>query len=177
MKLCGYCRRENGDDTVTCCECGTSLDVAEPMPGQKRPPIPWRQVLHDPVMRFRALVVTSTVLYVVYWFHLSVGEPLLSRETLDGLSWHGVGALFLPPMGISWLIFLLSIAVAVGLVGFSSAARVVFVALTVWSVVSCLCGGIQVNNAFGSLLLLLVNMADGAIFYAAYATPLKEKFE
>lgn len=136
-----------------------------------------RDILTDPVRLFRALIVISTATYVICFFQLLLAGGLIPQSTLDALSWHGSGALLQMPPAVGWLLLLLSVAVAVGLWMFSKSARIVFAAFSVFWIVTSFLGGVQVQTAFGSFLLLLTNMADGAILVMAYTSPLKERFE
>jgi hypothetical protein len=176
MKPCAYCRRENSDEAVVCCECGTSLAMSEPLRAP-RPPIPWREIPSNPVYLFLALVVGSTLGCLIWWCYPLVGWSLLSVETQTVLSWQGTGARFVLPEKVSWLFVLLMVAVSFGLWSFSRAARVVFTALLGFGFFTGLLGGMAVDTALGATLSWLTVLADGAILYAAYATPLKEKFE
>jgi len=184
MKPCAYCGKENEDGAATCAECGTNsfkmtTDApvaprgAESAEGQLR----LRDILTNPVRLFRTLVVTSTVAYVIWFFQLLLANRLISQGTWDALSWQGFGALLPMPPAFGWLFLVLFAAVAVGLWTFSKSARLVFVALSVFWILTAPLGGVQVQTAFGSFLLLLTNLADGAILVMAYTAPLKERFE
>ena len=176
MKLCAYCGKENGDDAAVCVECGTEFATQPPNGGSTESEIRVREILTDPVRLFRALVLVSTISYLVWFFQLLLGGPLISASTWDALSWHGYGALLPLPERLCWLFLLLFVAVAVGLWTFSKSARLVFAMLAAFFIVTCPLGGVQVQTAFGSFLLLLTNMADGAILVMAYTPPLKERF-
>jgi hypothetical protein len=129
------------------------------------------------VKLFRVLVIGSTALYIVWlalpWFE----ERFVAIDTWDVLSWHGFGALLPMPTGIAWLTALLYIAVAIGLCGFSPAARWLFVALTVFSYSWTLLSGLHVETALSRSMASVAALADGAILVLAYTMPLAGKFE
>ena len=177
MKPCSYCGKDNEDGSVTCAECGTEFSSQPGSVGDPEKQIRFQQILADPVRLFRVLVVVSTVTYVIWYFQLQVGAGMLSEETWGALSWHGYGAVFSIPPGVTWLIFFLFLVVTVGLWTFCNSARLLFAMLAGFLTVMTIFGGIQVDTAFGSFLLGLTNMADGAILIMAYTAPLKERFE
>ena len=183
MKPCAYCGKENEDGAATCAECGTDAfktTMDAPVVAQSVQPsdtVRLRDILTDSVRLFRALVVISTVTYVIWFFHLLLAGGLISQSTWDALSWQGFGALLPMPPAFNWLFLLLSVAVAVGLWMFSKSARIVFAAFSAFWIIMSLLGGLAVQAAFGSFLLLLTNMAGGAILVMAYTSPLKERFE
>lgn len=184
MKACAYCGKENEDAAVACAACGTDSfktttdDPAAPPNRDRTSSEPrLRDILADPLRLFRTLVVSSTIAYGIWFFQFILGGALISQSTWDALSWQGSGALLPTPPAFAWLFLLLSVAVAVGLCMFSRSARSVFAALSAFWIMMSLLGGVQVQTAFGSFLLLLSNMADGAILVMAYTPPLKQRFE
>lgn len=184
MKSCDYCGQANDDAAAVCAGCGTTAfqpisEVSAPPPGPKAmlPAFRLREITNDPVQLFRALVLLSTISYLVWFFHLLVGGSLLSQETWDALAWQGVGAWLTIPPSFAWLFLLVSVAVSVGLWSFSASARWVFAALSVFSVITSLLGGIQVQTALGSYLGTMAGMANGAILVMAYTPPLRQQFE
>lgn len=181
MKPCAYCGKENDLTSAVCAECGTEFATQlEPQPqsdaGQKAGIRP-REILTEPVQMFRALVLLSIIAYLVWFFQLLLGARMISDGTWDALAWQGYGALLPMPPRLGWLILILFLAVSVGLWTFSRSARLVFVMLTVFWIATCPLGGLQVQTAFGSFLLLLLNLANGGMLVLAYTAPLKEKFE
>jgi hypothetical protein len=141
------------------------------------PPVMRVVIPADPVRLFRALVLTSTGTYLLLFFEPLLGRRLISSDTRNALSWHGYGALLPLPERLGWLFLLLFVAVAVGLWTFSKSARLVFAMLAAFFLVTCPLAGVQVQTAFGSSLLLLTNMADGAILVMAYTAPLQKRFK
>lgn len=181
MKQCAYCGKDNEDTAVVCAECGTDVFKTTTVPSFEQQSatsdIRLRDILTNPVRLFRGLVIISTVTYTIWFFQFLLAGRLISQDTWDALSWYGFGALLPMPPGFGWLFLLLSAAVAFGLWVFSKSARLVFAAFSAFWIVMSLLGGVQVQTAFGSFLLLLSNMADGAILVMAYTLPLKERFE
>jgi hypothetical protein len=183
MKACAYCGKENQDSAVSCAECGTdsfnsTADTPAASPTTESAPseLRLRDILADPAKLFRALVVISTVNYLIWFFQLVLGGRLISPGTWDALSWNGYGALLPFPEKIWWLMMLLSVAVAVGLFHFSKSARLVFTCLIGFFGVARLLAGVQVETALDSLLGYITNIADGAVIVMAYTSPLRERF-
>jgi hypothetical protein len=176
MKSCAYCGRENDDEAAVCVECGTKF-AAVSETGDTESQVRLREIPADPVRLFRALVLTSTGTYLLLFFEPLLGRRLISSDTRNALSWHGYGALLPLPERLGWLFLLLFVAVAVGLWTFSKSARLVFAMLAAFFLVTCPLAGVQVQTAFGSSLLLLTNMADGAILVMAYTAPLQKRFK
>lgn len=184
MKPCAYCGKENEDEASVCAECGTSefksagsTQALPDSPESTLREVRLSDILADPVKLFRVLVLASTVTNLIWFSELTLARGVISQVTWDALAWHGVGALLPMPPAFVWLFLGLSTAVSVGLWMFSKSARVVFASLCVFWIIMAPFDGIQVQTAFGSLLLLLTNMADGAILVLAYTSPLKERFE
>jgi hypothetical protein len=94
----------------------------------------------------------------------------------DALEWDGYGAWLPLPGSISWLLFILNLAVAFGLWTFSKHARLVFTMLTGFYIILSLLGGVCVQTSLESFLCYFGNLADGAILVLAYTSPLREKF-
>ena len=177
MKSCAYCGKENEDDAAGCVECGTEFAMQPQNKGGAESETRLGHILTDHVRLFRILVLVSAITYLVWFLQLLVGGRLISEGTWDALSWRGYGALLPPPERLAWLSLLLFMAVAVGLWTFSRSARLVFTMLSAYFILTSPLDGVQVQTALGSFLLLLTNMADGAILVMAYTTPLREKFE
>jgi hypothetical protein len=185
MKTCAYCGKENEDAAEVCAGCHTNefkkpTDSPVKQHDAKDAPadIRLRDVLTDPTRLFRALVVLSTATYAIWYFQLLLAGRFISERTWDALLWQSFGALLpTPPPMLGWLLLLLSVALAVGLWMFSKSARMVYAALCAFWIATSPLGGVQVNTAFGSFLLLLSNMSAGALLVMAYTSPLKERFE
>lgn len=176
MKSCSYCGKESEDVAAACQECGTEFPLQSLSAGISRRSIDFREVLVHPIQLFRAIVAISLVSFAVWYFHLLAGGGLISEDTWDALSWHGYGAWLPMPPSVGWLVFFLYVVATIGLWMFSKAARLVFALLTGFSIALSILGGVQVQTALGSFLLLLTNMADGAILVMAYTPPLKDTF-
>ena len=101
---------------------------------------------------------------------------MISPGAWDALSWDGFGALLPLPKSISWLLFLLNLAVALGLWNFSKSARSIYAMFTIFDVLISPFGGIYVETALGAFLAYICNLAAGAILVMMYTSPLKEKF-
>lgn len=176
MKSCAYCGKENDNVAAACAECGTAFAKEPQSAGATETEIRWREIFTDPVRLFRALVIISTITYLIWFFQFLFGGWLISQRTWDALSWQGDGALLPIPPRLGWLFLLLYVAAAVGLWMFSKSARFVFLMLTAFFIITSPLVGVQVQTALGSFLLQLTNLADGAILVMAYTAPLKERF-
>lgn len=98
MKTCLYCGGVNEDSAATCLGCGRTefkaVDAAEALPApasEERPPVRLRDIATDPLKLFRALVVVSTVVYVIVWFHWY----FTAEDLADALAWNGYGVVCL----------------------------------------------------------------------------------
>jgi len=182
MKFCDYCGQENDDAATVCAECGTNefkpaiSSPASQNPVEHQSGIWFKDTLADLPRLFRALVLVSTGSYCIWFFQLLLGGRFMARPTWDALAWEGYGALLPMPSAFSWLFLLLNLAVAVGLWQFSKSARLVFAALSVFFIIVSLLSGIHVQTAFGSCLLLIGDMADGALLVLAYTPPMRGRF-
>lgn len=183
MKTCAYCGRENVDQSRRCAECGNSefkalgtLPANEAITENQRSKTELRDILSDPSRFFRALVVVSTVTYLIWFFHNYLFGQFISDETHAALSWQGYGALFRLPESFKWLSMLLFIALAIGLWNFSKSARLVFTSLLAFFAFTSLFQGLATETAFSWFLAYISNLADGAILVMAYTSPLKNKF-
>lgn len=177
MKSCAYCGKANEDAATACAGCGTTFEAEPNEVDNGQAEMGLRHIVGDPVRLFRALVLVSTGTFLIWFFHLLAGNRFISEATWDVLAWNGYGALLPLPARLAWLFLLLYVAVAAGLWMFSGPARLVFTALIAFTVITSLLGGLSVQTAFGSFLLWLTNLADGAILVLAYTPPLKERFE
>ena len=133
-------------------------------------------LLSQPIARFRALVICSTGLFVLWFFELFLLGGFVSPEVHDLLNWHGYQALIPLPDLVSWLVMVLYLVAAVGLCEFTKAGRMLFSLLTVFNLITSLLGGVQIATAFGSCLGAVTSLADGAILVMAYSSPLAKKF-
>jgi hypothetical protein len=177
MKKCSYCGRENDESASACTECGTEFasingDV-KPESAQARV----QALLSNPVQLFRTLVAVSTIAYVIWSIRPVLGNGEVSQGVWDALVWHGYGALLPLPAKALWLMFFLYLVTAAGLWMFVASARLLFLLLTGFGLVTSILGGVQVDTALGSLFGAVTTMADGAILVMAYTNPLKARFK
>ena len=123
------------------------------------------------------LVLITNVAYLMWFFQFLYIGSFITPTTWTILSWHGYGALLRMPDRLDWLFTFLTIIVAIGLWSFSRSARIVYTWTILFSFVMTFFAGVEVQTAFGSSLLLVCNLADGAILVMAYTQPLKTRFE
>lgn len=183
MKQCKYCGKEQEEVVAVCDGCGTTeFRTPSPPPPAGTDPGPapvelWTgNPLNDAVHLFRLVIILWTVGYLVWFFHLLLGQRFISEEAWDALAWTGFNAWLPMPSSVAWLFLLLSVSLAVGLWFFSKSARLVFAAMSTFWLFASLLGGIQVQLPVGAYLQSLVNLASGAILVLAFTPPLKHRF-
>ena len=169
MKRCTYCGTDNDEAAKACSQCGSDFHTSY---GR----FTARGFYLDPVSRFRVIVVTGLICYLLYAVGPWVFWPNLSREAGDVLSWRGLEAILPLPPVVYWLTLALWAAAAVGLYFFIRAARALFTGLIGLSIVITLLGGMHVGLASESFVLYLANLSDGAVLVLAYWSPLRKKF-
>lgn len=178
MKTCAYCGQANDDTALVCAGCGTGeFKTTGEHPRKTAAFVPaFREFLADDVKVFRTLVLVSTVSYLLFLFGGWIFWRDISEETYSGLGWRGYGAILPIPYKIWWLISILWIATAIGMLTFSKQARVVYLALTLFGLVTALLGGMVAELAIENLFITLTYLTDGAVLALAYFSPLKERF-
>jgi hypothetical protein len=182
MKPCSYCGRENEDAASICAECGTATSrndapaPSAPVQMMGRTTTPIEKLLNDPVRLFRTLVALSTGSYVLCFFEFHLFGGFVSPEMWSIVRASGADALLPLPARVGWLIFILYLAVAVGLWTFAASARTLFAALTAFWLLTALLSGTQVQTAVSAVFALVTALADGAILVMAYTLPLKQRF-
>ena len=128
------------------------------------------------VRLFRALVLTSTFLFVVIGFMPFFNHLWLTPDQLHVLSYDGAGSLIPAHPLLYWGQMVLWVVVSVGLFFFISIARTAFLVLNVISVVATFFWGFRIIPPEAAALGGIVQMADGAILVMAYFTSVAERF-
>ena len=128
------------------------------------------------VKLFRTLAVISAISYLLFVFSPWLVGTQLTPETEDILSWSGYGAILPLPDKVFWLLVLIWTMTTIGLCQFQPHARWLFAALTGFSLVLTLLGGMSTLTAWQNFLGSITTLLDGAVLALAYFSPLKERF-
>lgn len=125
---------------------------------------------------FRVLVVTSTLLYILFFFeHIIFGRWITDIE-FEMLDQTGYNALIEFPGTFYNLLFLLWIAAAIGMCTFSAAARVLYLTLFLFGTATCLTSGLVASTPFASFVTAVSASCDAAALTLAYLSPLRTRF-
>jgi hypothetical protein len=119
---------------------------------------------------FRVLIVATLLLQIV-WFILPYGWTYLYEgDAITLLSWNNYGAYIDHNGYLPYLIVVAYIAASVGLMLFKKWARVLFLCLTIGTIVLTPFLGFTVTPALDASIGYIVSLADGAILALAYFT-------
>ncbi len=125
---------------------------------------------------FRALVVISTLIYLVYWFLPFVDWRWYSLDVLELRELSGIGAQLLLPLAVEYILFAAWILAAVGMYFFKAIARSAFLWLYIVSTLMEPFLGVVVLTGLDSVLSSLSTVLDGAIIAIAYLTSVERQF-
>jgi len=125
---------------------------------------------------FRNLIIFSYVVYAVFFFMPSFEMYLYEKEVLDALTWSGYGAIVSSNQIVSYIFFLGYTIALLGLFYFKSWARILFIILTVLSVILTGLSGVIVLPSVEGALLNMTILADGATVAIMYFTSISAKF-
>jgi hypothetical protein len=128
------------------------------------------------VRLFRALVLISTVLFVVIGIMPFLNHLWLTPDQLHVLSYDGAGSLIPAHPMLYWGQLVLWTAISIGLFFFLSVARTAFLVLNVITIVATFFWGFRIIPPEAAGLGGIVQMADGAILMMAYFTSVAERF-
>jgi hypothetical protein len=128
--------------------------------------------------RFRSLVLGFLAAHLASWFY----NPRWSREIPDDLylqleSYFGANDLSRTVDSFHWLALPAGVVIAGGLLGFSRAARNLFVAFWILKGASYLLGGPGFAGGLGSTLVFLAELLGGAVLALAFYGPVAAAFE
>lgn len=126
---------------------------------------------------FQLLVISSTVIYIV-WFFLPYFSGYLTDEESRLAEYSGYGAIF-PVHNVLYysVWFGLWFISAFGLFFFVNWARHLYLVLSLISLVAAIFHGFVVHAPIDALLSNANMLLDGAILALAYLTPLSENFK
>ena len=126
---------------------------------------------------FQVLVVSSTIIYIV-WFFLPYLSGYLSDDESRLAEYSGYGAI-LPVHHVLYysVWFGLWLISALGLFFFENWARHLYLALSLLSLVAAMFSGFVVHAPVDALFSNASLLLDGAILAIAYLTPLAASFK
>jgi len=128
---------------------------------------------------FRILVIVANLAYVAWFFQPYYSPVFYSNDVMellrsDGFS--GVDFLLKYSVEIGWLLLVLFLVTAVGLLLYIKAARTLFVVLIIGTLILRMFYGVSVQSNIDSTLMSITAILDGAILYMIYFSSLAEKF-
>jgi hypothetical protein len=177
MKICTYCGRENEDAAIACIECGTeTLRPPGPPPLPNAPIFTLATLQSDPGTLFRALVLVSLATYALGYLGAPWFDRFLSSEVRTLLEWDGYGELIAIPRRILQLESILFMISLLGMFWFLRSARLLYFWIVAAFCVQYLIGGTRVYNPITSAFGYIGSLADGAILFLAWFSPLKNRF-
>jgi len=125
---------------------------------------------------FRILVVTSMVIYAVFWFLPYFTYLWTTTEVLNLLSFNGYGRLVQFPVLVEWALLFTWLLVSIGLITFNRSARNQFIVLNILSLVLIPLSGLIILSPMEALLFSIVGILDGAIISMFYFSPVAQEF-
>jgi magnesium-transporting ATPase (P-type) len=126
---------------------------------------------------FRAAVILSYVLFVVYMVKPYVDTSFHDEETLKILSLNGYGAVISLSAWTDWIFLGIWFVLAVGMYLFNPIARLVYLLMVVIFTLLGPFFGIYVGTGTELALFQAIAYLDGAILTMAYLTSLSKKFK
>lgn len=129
------------------------------------------------ILGFRALVLASAVLYIVWYFLPSdalVGGDFAAANLLK---LDGYGAIFTTNHWFfTVVLFVLWMIAYVELLRLRTWGRYLYLGLTVWALIAAALYGYRVSSPLEEVLGLVIDLLDGAILALVFLSPLREKF-
>ena len=126
---------------------------------------------------FRALVITTTLFYIAYYFMPYIDYLWLKDDEIVFLSSNGAKALVVIPDFILHAIFTLWVITAIGLYLYKPIAKKLFLGLVIFTTLLNLLSGYAALSPIEVFLLDTSNMIDGALLVFIYFTSISAKFE
>ena len=126
---------------------------------------------------FRTLVISTTLLYVFFWFLPYIDHYWLNEDELDLASWDAAGSIVPQSLIINLIWFSIWVTTGIGLYFYRPAARTIFLFLMPISTVYSAFCGFLVLPPISAAIIGLVNMLDGAVLAVAYLTGVGKRFE
>jgi len=125
---------------------------------------------------YRYTVISSFVLFTIWFFMPYFWQSIYDQNTLDLLSWNGYGGLLGNHTWLAYSFLLLYYFTYWGLINFKPLARLIFLVLVFVSFITASFNGIVVQTASGYFLDSLLFFIDGLIITLMYFTDLSNEF-
>ena len=126
---------------------------------------------------FRYIVAISTVSFLVLWLIPYFDYLWLSQEELRLVSVDTYGSYIPNHPLIYWGLFVIWLALSLGLFFYVRAARIGFFIMIIIAVLASFFWGFRVYLPIEVVLSMIVTLSDGAILVMAYLTSVSRKFE
>jgi hypothetical protein len=125
---------------------------------------------------YRALVIISTMSYLLFVGVGYVDSSFLSKDELDLLSWGGYGAIIQMPLFLHWFLVGIWVPLAIGMCLFKPLARKIYLWLAITFILANPFFGFVVSTGYESMLYQLAIFLDGAVLVMAYFTSISSEF-
>ncbi len=125
---------------------------------------------------FRSVVVLNIVLYVSWFLFPYTYSYWVSEMSMNVLNASGLESFFIGPLYIYWVFFSLTLLALIGLFFFKRLSRQLFVLIIIINLSLQSFSGMSVYTGIESLLLNVINMADGALLVMMYLTSISNEF-
>jgi len=118
----------------------------------------------------------NVVAYVLWFLFPYTYSYWVSEMGMNILNASGFESMFVGPLYIYWVLFFMTLLALVGLLFFNNLSRILFVLIVITNLSLQSFAGFSVYTGIESLLLNIVNMADGALLVMMYLTSVSNEF-
>lgn len=126
---------------------------------------------------FKSLIVVSTIAYIAWFFQPYNTEYIYDKDTIDALQWAGFGGNYFYLSYFSYVLFVLYLVSAFGMLLYIKRARQLFVILTIINIVSVPFAGLAVSTSIDNFLINITGLCDGAVLFMAFFSSISTNFE
>ena len=125
---------------------------------------------------FKSLIVISILAYVLWFFQPYNTEYFYDKDTIEALQWAGFGGNYLYIFYFSYIILVLYIISALGMLLYIKRARQLFTLLTIVNILLVPLVGLMVTTSIDNVLLNITGLSDGAVLFMAYFSSISTNF-
>ena len=126
---------------------------------------------------FKSLILISTLGYILWFFQPYNISYIYDQDTLRVLEWSGFGGNYYLLFYISYVILVLYIISAIGMLLYLKWARALFAVLTVVTILLAPFSGVGVSTSIDGFLQYIINLCDGAVLFMAYFSSISSNFK
>ena len=125
---------------------------------------------------FKSLIFITTLTYVLWFFEPYNISYIYDQDTLRALEWAGFGGNYDYISYVSYVFLVLYLISAIGMLLYLKWARLLFLVLTIASILFTPIAGINVSTTIDSLLQTITGLCDGAILFMSYLSSISINF-